>query len=171
MNDKIKVKNIVLRCGADSLLPLMLVYMLYIIFHGHLSPGGGFQGGVLMVAVVTILYLGHGYETTTRTLSANLLHGTEGFASVMYVALAMLGVSIGAQFWLTVFLFLYLWYRKKNRLLLPVGIMLLYMAGNAFVPIVLLRYFAGIFLCHPMIAAFLLQPGRSGEKTMTEDKP
>ena len=98
MNDKIQVKNIVLRCGADSLLPLMLVYMLYIIFHGHLSPGGGFQGGVLMVAAVTILYLGHGYETTTRTLSADLLHGTEGFASVMYVALAMLGVSIGAMF-------------------------------------------------------------------------
>ncbi len=98
MNENIKVKNVVLRCGADSLLPLMLVYMLYIIFHGHLSPGGGFQGGVLMVAVVTILYLGHGYETTTRTLSANLLHGTEGFASVMYVALAMLGVSIGAMF-------------------------------------------------------------------------
>ena len=98
MNEKIKVKNVVLRCGADSLLPLMLVYMLYIIFHGHLSPGGGFQGGVLMVAAVTILYLGHGYETTTRSLSANLLHGTEGFASVMYVALAMLGVSIGVQF-------------------------------------------------------------------------
>ena len=98
MNDKIKVKNIVPRCGADSLLPLMLVYMLYIIFHGHLSPGGGFQGGVLMVAAVTILYLGHGYETTTRTLSAGFLHGAEGFASIMYVALAMLGVSIGMQF-------------------------------------------------------------------------
>ena len=98
MNDKIKVKNVILSSGADSLLPLMLVYMLYIIFHGHLSPGGGFQGGVLMVAVVTILYLGHGYETTTRALSAHLLHGTEGFASVMYVALALLGVCAGAQF-------------------------------------------------------------------------
>ena len=98
MNENIKVKNVVLRCGADSLLPLMLVYMLYIIFHGHLSPGGGFQGGVLMVAAVTILYLGHGYEATTRALSADLLHGTEGFASVMYVALALLGVCAGAQF-------------------------------------------------------------------------
>ena len=72
--------------------------------------------------------------------------------------------SVGAQLWLTVFMFLYLWYRKKKKLLLPAGIMLLYMIGNAFVPIVLLRYFAGIFLCHPMIAAFLLQPGRAGEK-------
>ena len=74
MNDKIKVKNVILRCGGDSLLPLMLVYMMY------------------------IMYLGHGYETTTRALSADLLHGTEGFASILYVALAMLGVSVGMQF-------------------------------------------------------------------------
>ena len=98
MNEKIKVKNVILRCGGDSLLPLMLVYMLYIILHGHLSPGGGFQGGVLMVAVVTILYLGRGYETTVRSLSAGFLHGAEGFASIMYVALAMMGVAVGAQF-------------------------------------------------------------------------
>ena len=96
--NNIKVKNTILSCGADSLLPLMLVYMLYIILHGHLSPGGGFQGGVLMVAVVTILYLGHGYETTTRALSAGILHGGEGLASIVYVALAMLGVAVGAQF-------------------------------------------------------------------------
>ena len=98
MNEKIQVKNIVLRCGADSLLPLMLVYMMYIILHGHLSPGGGFQGGVLMVAVVTILYLGHGYETTARALSAGVLHSGEGLASIAYVALAMMGVAVGAQF-------------------------------------------------------------------------
>ena len=96
--NKPEIKNIIQRCGCDKVLPLCLVYICYVILHGHLSPGGGFQGGVLMVAAVTILYLGHGYETTTRTLSANFLHGAEGFASVMYVALAMLGVSIGAQF-------------------------------------------------------------------------
>ena len=96
--NNIKVKNTILSCGADSLLPLMLVYMLYIILHGHLSPGGGFQGGVLMVAVVMILYLGRGYETTVRSLSAGFLHGAEGFASIMYVALAMMGVAVGAQF-------------------------------------------------------------------------
>ena len=73
--------------------------------------------------------------------------------------------SVGAQLWLTLFLFMYLWYRKKTKLLLPAGAMLLYMIGNAFVPIVLLRYFAGIFLCHPMIAAFLLQPSKSETAT------
>ena len=70
--------------------------------------------------------------------------------------------SIGAQLWLTLGLFMYLWYRKETKLLLPVGAMLLYMIGNAFVPVILLRYFAGIFLCHPMIVAFLLQPRNAG---------
>ena len=73
--------------------------------------------------------------------------------------------SVGAQGWLMLNLFLYLWYRKKRGLLLPAGAMLAYMAGNAFVPIVLLRYFAAAFLCHPMIAAFTLQPEKAGEGT------
>ena len=93
-----KAINIVPLCGCDSLLPLVLVYMFYVILHGHLSPGGGVQGGVLVVAAVVLLYLGHDYETTTRALSADLLHGTEGFASVVYVALALMGVAVGAQF-------------------------------------------------------------------------
>ena len=77
--------------------------------------------------------------------------------------------SIGAQFWLILLLFFYLWYRKRTKLLLPTGAMLLYMIGNAFVPLVLLRYFAGVFLCHPMIAAFLLQSGKS-QSTVSEEE-
>ena len=92
------VKEIVLPCGGDSLLPLVLVYMSYIILHGHLSPGGGFQGGVLFVAAILLIYFGHGYEATTRAVSFDLMHEGEGFASVFYVALAMMGVFVGAQF-------------------------------------------------------------------------
>ncbi len=97
-NENIRVKNVVQSSGCDYMLPFALTYLVYIILHGHLSPGGGFQGGVLVVGVVVLIYLGHGYETTVRTLSANLLHDTEGFASVVYVALAMMGVAVGAQF-------------------------------------------------------------------------
>ena len=96
--NNIHVKRIIQRCGCDAILPLTLVYIFYIILHGHLSPGGGFQGGVLMTAVVILMYLGHGYARTTRALSFGLLHEAEGFASAMYVILAMLGVAAGAQF-------------------------------------------------------------------------
>jgi multicomponent Na+:H+ antiporter subunit B len=63
-----------------------------------LSPGGGFQGGVLMTAVVILMYLGHGYKSTVRAFSFHLLHEAEGVASIAYVALALMGIAVGAQF-------------------------------------------------------------------------
>jgi len=100
MNEKknITVKNTVLRCGADKLLPFVLVYMFYIILHGHLSPGGGFQGGVLMVAIVVLLVAGYGYEGAANTINRGFLHKFEGFASIVYIVIAMLGVFCGAYF-------------------------------------------------------------------------
>ena len=44
-NDNIIIKRVIQRCGCDMVLPLTLVYVFYIILHGHLSPGGGFSGG------------------------------------------------------------------------------------------------------------------------------
>ena len=98
MQDKPVVKNVIARCGCDRILPLASACILYIILHGHLSPGGGFQGGVMMVALVALVALGHGYETTVQTFSYHLLHKTEGFASIFYVALGLLGVAAGAHF-------------------------------------------------------------------------
>ena len=98
MNSKPEIKRVIQRCGCDKILPLCLVYIFYIILHGHLSPGGGFQGGVLMVAVVTLVYLGHGYEKTIHAFSYHLLHEAEGAASALYVVLGLLGVCVGAQF-------------------------------------------------------------------------
>ena len=98
MNNKPVVRQVISRCGADALLPFALVYALYVILHGHLSPGGGFQGGVLMVALVALVYMGHGYERTVETFSYHLLHTVEGCASIFYVALGLLGVAVGAHF-------------------------------------------------------------------------
>ena len=98
MNEKPVVKNVIARCGCDRILPCVAVYILYIILHGHLSPGGGFQGGVLIVALVALVCLGHGYQKTIETFSYHLLHTTEGYASIFYVALGLLGVAMGAHF-------------------------------------------------------------------------
>ena len=98
MNNKPEIKRVIQRCGCDAILPFALVYVFYIILHGHLSPGGGFQGGVLLAGVVILLYLGHGFEATVDALSYHTLHAGEGIASIAYVALAMMGVAVGAQF-------------------------------------------------------------------------
>ena len=98
MKPGIERKNVVQRSGVDMIMPMGLVYICYIILHGHLSPGGGFQGGVLISAVVVLLVLAYGYETAAMTISFSLVHHAEGLASTVYVALAFLGIAVGAQF-------------------------------------------------------------------------
>ena len=60
--DNVTIKRVITRCGCDRIIPLSLVYIFYIMLHGHLTTGGGFQGGILTVAVVLLIYLAHGYE-------------------------------------------------------------------------------------------------------------
>ena len=96
-NENIRIRHVVQR-SLDIVFPLTMVYMCYIILHGHLSPGGGFQGGVLVVGVMLMLYFAEGYNRTVKAVSFDLLHEGEGIASVAYVALAMMGIAAGAQF-------------------------------------------------------------------------
>ena len=96
-NENIQIRHVVGH-SLNLVFPLTMVYMCYIILHGHLSPGGGFQGGVLIVGVFLMIYFANGYEATANAISFNLLHEAEGVASVAYVALAMMGIAVGAQF-------------------------------------------------------------------------
>ena len=98
MNKNITVKNIVPKCGADTVLPFALVYLFYVMLHGHLSPGGGFQGGILAVSLVIMLYLGYGYKVTKQALMPEAMRRLEGLALIIYVVLAMAGIVLAGQF-------------------------------------------------------------------------
>lgn len=98
-NNNIKVKgDVIIKCGTDKVIPFIFMYMFYVILHGQLSPGGGFQGGVLMVAAIAFIYMGYGYEGTAKCINRGFLHKFEGFASIAYIFFAMLGVFGGAYF-------------------------------------------------------------------------
>ena len=94
----ITIKRVIQRCGCDKVLPLAIVYILYVILHGHLSPGGGFQGGILTVAVVLLVYLGHGYINTKKAFIPKVLHPLEGVVLMAYIVLAFLGIVLGTNF-------------------------------------------------------------------------
>lgn len=84
----------ILQAGADLLFPLLLVVGLYIIFHGHLTPGGGFQGGVILAAAFFVLVLarpaaayGHG--------AVSLL---EGLAGAGFILIGLWALVSGGEF-------------------------------------------------------------------------
>ena len=71
-NENIQIRHVVGH-SLNLVFPLTMVYMCYIILHGHLSPGGGFQGGVLIVGVFLMIYFANGYQATAKAISFNLL--------------------------------------------------------------------------------------------------
>lgn len=91
-------KNIIVRCGADRMMPFALVFGIYIILFGTISPGGGFQGGVIVAAACLLLYLGYGYNTTSKALSLDVLRVNESVGAVIYVLLGVIGVAFTANF-------------------------------------------------------------------------
>ena len=66
--------------------------------------------------------------------------------------------SIGFQLWILLNCLFYNLYRKNRKLILPLCILMLYMVLSAFGPLVLLRYYAAIFFCFPLLLVFTLQP-------------
>lgn len=100
---KLKRKDIIVKCRADTFMPLAAMFGICVIMHGDSSPGGGFQGGVLMVAVVILIYLGHGYDVTLKSLRPGFLHHSEGFLSFLYIIAALLGVVYLGNFCQNVF--------------------------------------------------------------------
>ncbi|MGQ4808854.1 Na(+)/H(+) antiporter subunit B [Candidatus Entotheonellaceae bacterium PAL068K] len=53
----------VLDAGCRLVTPFILLFAIYVIVHGHDSPGGGFQGGAILAAVIMLIRLVHGRQT------------------------------------------------------------------------------------------------------------
>lgn len=84
----------VLRAGADLLFPLLLVAGLYIVIHGHLTPGGGFQGGVILAAAFFLPLLARPQNNSGHRWLAVI----EGLAGGAFIAIGLLAVYNGKAF-------------------------------------------------------------------------
>ena len=96
-------KNVIIKCGADKFLPFALTFGLYVILFGTVSPGGGFQGGVIVASGVLLLYLGYGYNNTKHAINSEVLRVNEALGASLYVILGLLGIAFGANFCRNVF--------------------------------------------------------------------
>lgn len=70
----------------------------YIVTHGQLTPGGGFQGGVIMASAAVFLYLAGQFAVLRRVSPTSLLEVAESLGSGGYVVIGLAGVASGATF-------------------------------------------------------------------------
>jgi len=94
----IEPKDIIVRCGCDSLLPFSLLFGFYIIAFGTVSPGGGFQGGVIVSASALMLYLGYGGKGLSKSINGEFIRVNEAIGATIYICLALVGVFVGSYF-------------------------------------------------------------------------
>ncbi|POX61160.1 sodium:proton antiporter [Streptomyces sp. Ru62] len=83
---------------ALLVLPVALVTGLYVIAHGQLSPGGGFQGGVVAATALHLLYLGADYHALERVRPLGVHETTDALAVASYLVLGAAGVLAGTAF-------------------------------------------------------------------------
>ncbi len=92
-NTKCDIKaesNFMLQTASRLLFPIILLFGIYVMVYGHLSPGGGFQGGVIIASGVLLLLISHKeFEVPHAVIIA-----LETFAGVSYVLIGLIGLLV-----------------------------------------------------------------------------
>lgn len=90
--------QLVLRVVAKCLIPPILIFGCYIITHGELGPGGGFQGGVVLAAAFIIYALVHGRAALHAAFPRGLWTGLAALGVLLYAGVGLYGTLCGGQF-------------------------------------------------------------------------
>lgn len=80
---------------------LILLFGIYIVLHGHLSPGGGFAGGVIIALSFVHLMLAFGKDAAAGKVSRSLASNLESVGALMFLSIALLGF-LGGSFFLNI---------------------------------------------------------------------
>jgi multicomponent Na+:H+ antiporter subunit B len=89
--------TVIVRTIIRALLPIVLVFGAYIVTYGHLTPGGGFQGGMILVGAVISFYLAYGYDIVRR-FDDEALDRAEHVGALLYVLIGLAGLAVGGVF-------------------------------------------------------------------------
>ncbi len=90
--------HLVLRVVAKLLIPLILIFALYVQFHGDYGPGGGFQAGVIFASGFILYSLIFGVEDARSVISFNLLRVLSASGLLLYIFVGIAALILGGNF-------------------------------------------------------------------------
>jgi multisubunit Na+/H+ antiporter MnhB subunit len=77
---------------------VIILYGFYISIHGHLTPGGGFGGGVIIALALLNVLLAYGRDFTQKWLNIHFLESVESSSAVLIFLVAASGLIFGSAF-------------------------------------------------------------------------
>lgn len=90
--------NLILRITAKLLIPFIILFALYVQFHGDFGPGGGFQAGVIFSAAFILYTLVYGQETAERIIPMHILKILASLGVLIYAGTGVASLLLGGQF-------------------------------------------------------------------------
>ena len=99
MNKKEQGMSLIVKTITRLTVGLILLYGIYIVLHGHVSPGGGFAGGVIIALSFIHLMLAYGKEAAFKKLSQQAASYLESLGAILFLSIALLGF-VGGYFFL-----------------------------------------------------------------------
>jgi multicomponent Na+:H+ antiporter subunit B len=88
----------VLRVVGKLLIPYMLMFALYVQFHGDYGPGGGFQAGVITAAAIIFYALIFGLPAARRLVPEPVVETMVALGASLYLAVGFAGLALGGNF-------------------------------------------------------------------------
>ena len=92
------MSNLILHVVAKTLIPLIIVFALYVQFHGDFGPGGGFQAGVIMSAAVILYALVFGLDAAEQVIPASLLRILASLGVLIYGGVGVVTLLMGGNY-------------------------------------------------------------------------
>lgn len=93
-----KRQNSILRVICKTLMPLILIYALYVQFHGDFGPGGGFQAGVIFATGLVFYALVFGVDRARQVLPPALLRLGISLGVLIYAGVGVACMLLGGNF-------------------------------------------------------------------------
>jgi multicomponent Na+:H+ antiporter subunit B len=90
--------DVIVKTLSRLLIPFMQIYALYVIAHGHYSPGGGFQGGVILGASLILLVITYGLDNALRMMTEKINVILCSLGVFIYAGIGLLCLILGKNF-------------------------------------------------------------------------
>ena len=90
--------DLVLRVGTKLILPFILLFALYVQFHGDYGPGGGFQAGVIAASAVILLSITCGLDLAHRIAPQALVQRMVPLGVLIYAGTGVAGMMLGKNY-------------------------------------------------------------------------
>jgi multicomponent Na+:H+ antiporter subunit B len=88
----------VLRVSSKLLMPPIMLFALYVQFHGDFGPGGGFQAGVIFASAFILYALLFGVAQARRVAPAGVIRTTLALGVLLYAGVGVAGLLLGGNY-------------------------------------------------------------------------